>query len=108
LPQANLDSLRNLNPHPRFDDAVAALDSGDLERLQGLIAVDPALVQARTNLEPPSYYFTGASLLHHFAYNPSRGPRDGNQDAIALWKSCTHPGDNCPAAPARTRAAATD
>jgi hypothetical protein len=43
----------NLNPHPRFDDAVAALDYGDLERLQGLIALDPALVQALTNLEPP-------------------------------------------------------
>jgi hypothetical protein len=60
-------------PHPRFDDAVAALDAGDLGRLRGLLASDPALVHARTNLEAPYHYFTGATLLHHVAGNPDRG-----------------------------------
>ena len=44
--------------------------SGDLGRLRGLIASDPALIHARTNLEPPYHYFTGATLLHHAAGNP--------------------------------------
>jgi ankyrin repeat protein len=64
-------------PHPRFDDAVAALDSGDLDRLRALIASDHRLVLARTNLEPPYHYFTGATLLHHLAGNPDRGRLDG-------------------------------
>ena len=69
--------VARFKPHPRFDDAVAALDYGDLERLRGLIASDPALVYARTNLEPPYGYFTGATLLHHVAGNPSRGRLEG-------------------------------
>ncbi len=64
---------REFKPHPRFDDAVAALDAGDLERLRRLIESDPTLVHARTNLEPPYHYFTGATLLHHVAGNPDRG-----------------------------------
>jgi ankyrin repeat protein len=65
--------LAPFKPHPRFDEAVAALDYGDLERLRSLIAADPALVHARTDLEPPYGYFTGATLLHHVAGNPDRG-----------------------------------
>jgi ankyrin repeat protein len=64
-------------PHPRFDEAVAAIDAGDLERLRGLIAGESALVHARTNLEPPYGYFTGATLLHHVAGNPDRGRLTG-------------------------------
>jgi len=67
------DRVARFHPHPRFDDAVAAIDAGDLERLRSLIASDPALVHARTNLEPPYGYFTGATLLHHVAGNPDRG-----------------------------------
>jgi hypothetical protein len=63
--------------HPRFDEAVAALDSGDLARLGALIASDPRLVHARTNLEPPYHYFTGATLLHPLAGNPDRGRLEG-------------------------------
>jgi ankyrin repeat protein len=63
--------------HPHFDEAVAALDAGDLERLRHLIMSEPALIQARTNLEPPYGYFTGATLLHHVAGNPDRGRLTG-------------------------------
>lgn len=61
-----------LAPHPRFDEALAALDAGDVERLGALISADPSLVRARTNLAPPYHYFTGATLLHHVAGNPGR------------------------------------
>jgi ankyrin repeat protein len=65
-------SLGRLQPHPRFAEAVAAFDAGDLEKLRGLIGADPSLVQARTNLGPPFGYFSGATLLHHVAGNPGR------------------------------------
>jgi len=69
--------VAEFKPHPRFDEAVAALDAGDLERLRGLIASDPELIRARTNLGPPYNYFTGATLLHHVAGNPDRGRLTG-------------------------------
>jgi ankyrin repeat protein len=69
--------VAEMKPHPRFDNAVAAMDAGDVERLGGLIALDPSLVHARTNLEPPYDYFTGATLLHHVAGNPDRGRFSG-------------------------------
>jgi ankyrin repeat protein len=71
------DRVARFQPHPRFDEAVAAMDAGDLEGLRGLLASDPALVGARTNLEPPYDYFTGATLLHHVAGNPDRGRLSG-------------------------------
>jgi ankyrin repeat protein len=71
------DRLAQLASHPRFNEAVHALDYGDLESLRILIAADPELVHARTNLEPPYGYFTGATLLHHVAGNPSRGRLEG-------------------------------
>lgn len=64
--------LAALEPHPRFGEAVAALERGDLERLRALLVAFPGLVQARTNLEPPYDYFSGATLLHHVAWNPGR------------------------------------
>jgi Ankyrin repeats (3 copies)/Ankyrin repeat len=64
-------------PHPRFDHALAGMDAGDLDRLRGLLAAEPALIHARTNLEPPFHYFTGATLLHHVAANPDRGRLSG-------------------------------
>lgn len=69
--------VAKFKPHPRFDEAVAAMDAGDLQRLRNLITSDPALVHARTNLEPPYHYFTAATLLHHVAGNPDRGRLDG-------------------------------
>jgi hypothetical protein len=69
--------ISKLRSHPRFDEAVAAMDRGAVEELRGLLASEPALVHARTNLEPPYGYFTGATLLHHVAGNPSRGGLTG-------------------------------
>ena len=66
------DRVRQFQPHPRFDEAVAALVAGDIRRLDDLLGRHPELVRARTNLEPPYHYFTGATLLHHVAWNPSR------------------------------------
>ena len=64
--------IERLEPHPAFDAALDALDAGDLDRLRALIAADPSLVHARTNLDPPYGYFSGATLLHHVAGNPYR------------------------------------
>ena len=64
--------VERIAPHPRFDEALAAFDAGDVERLGELLESDPALVHARTNLDPPYGYFTGATLLHFVAGNPSR------------------------------------
>src|SRR5207237_8211679 len=59
-------------PHPQFAEAERAIRAGDLEKLRALLDAHPELVRARTNLEPPFHYFTGATLLHHVAWNPSR------------------------------------
>lgn len=59
-------------PHPRFAEALAAFDAGDAGRLRALLAEDPSLVRARTNLDPPYGYFSAATLLHHVAGNPWR------------------------------------
>ncbi|HEX4469532.1 MAG TPA: ankyrin repeat domain-containing protein, partial [Gemmatimonadaceae bacterium] len=64
--------VAKFNPHPHFADAVAAIVAGDIDRLRALLDAHPELVRARTNLEPPFHYFTGATLLHHLAWNPSR------------------------------------
>ncbi|MEO5509415.1 MAG: ankyrin repeat domain-containing protein [Longimicrobiales bacterium] len=63
--------------HPEFDNAVQALDGGDVEALRSLLDQHPELIHARTNLAPPFHYFSGATLLHHVAGNPDRGRLDG-------------------------------
>lgn len=73
------NQIDQLEPHPGFGAALAALDSGDVERLRALVTADPSLLHARTNLEPPYGYFSGATLLHHVAGNPYRDkPLPGN------------------------------
>jgi hypothetical protein len=74
--------LAAFHPHPRFDEAVAALDAGDLETLSRLLGSEPALTLARTNLDPPYHYFTGATLLHHVAGNPDRGRLAGERGPL--------------------------
>jgi ankyrin repeat protein len=64
--------IEHVKPHPGFAAALSALDAGDVEQLRSLVAADRSLVQARTNLEPPYGYFSGATLLHHVAGNPAR------------------------------------
>ncbi len=77
------DAVAAFRPHPRFDEAVAAMDAGDVDRLRRLLAADPSLVHARTNLAPPFHYFTAATLLHHVAGNPDRGPVRRHTSSVA-------------------------
>ncbi|HKP73999.1 MAG TPA: ankyrin repeat domain-containing protein [Longimicrobiaceae bacterium] len=67
--------IAQFQPHPRFAEALAAFDAGDAERLRALLAADPSLARARTNLDPPYGYFSAATLLHHAAGNPGREQR---------------------------------
>ena len=67
--------IEQIERHPGFDAALAALDDGDVDHLRQLLAADPSLVHARTNLDPPYGYFSGATLLHHVAGNPYRDRR---------------------------------
>ena len=64
--------IERIERHAGFDAALAAQDAGDVDRLRALLAADPSLVHARTNLDPPYGYFSGATLLHHVAGNPYR------------------------------------
>jgi ankyrin repeat protein len=75
--------LAGVVPHPGFAEALAALRAGDAERLRALLRADPSLVQARSELEPPMGYFTGATLLHHVAGNPYHAPLSPNVVEIA-------------------------
>ena len=63
-----------------FRNAVKALDSGDLPRLQALLDEHPSLVRYQCHSGAPyeAGYFKGATLLHHVAGNPDRGPLPGN------------------------------
>jgi len=69
---AAADRLAQYRPHPSFDAALSAFDSGDAARLSALMAADPDLPHARTNLDLRHGYFAGATLLHHVAGNPTR------------------------------------
>jgi ankyrin repeat protein len=62
--------IENVKAHPRFAEALEALRDGNVERLREVIGEAPELVKARTNLEPPYGYFSGATLLNHVAANP--------------------------------------
>jgi len=64
--------IAKFKPHPKFDQAVAAIHAGDLDGLRDLLAAYPELVHARTNLDARFGYFAGATLLHHVAWNPSQ------------------------------------
>ena len=62
--------IEALKPHPNFDETLSALKNGEIARLNELLAKYPDLIRARTNLQPPYGYFSGAMLLHHVAGNP--------------------------------------
>lgn len=63
-----------------FRNAVAALDAGDLPRLGAILDENPRLVRYRCRTGAPyeDGYFAGATLLHHLAGNPDRGPLPRN------------------------------
>ena len=76
------ETLAQFQPHPQFDAALAAMDNGEAAELRCLLAEHPDLVHARTNIEPPYHYFTGATLLHHVAGNPDRGRFQGTRPPL--------------------------
>ncbi len=63
-----------------FREAVQALDSGDIERLETLLDQHPWLISYRCRKGEPyeDGYFAGATLLNHIAGNPSRCPIPNN------------------------------
>ncbi len=96
------ETIAAIKPHPRFAEAVAFIDAGNVEGLRALLKAEPGLITARGNLEPPYYYFTGATLLHYVAGNPFRVPLPKNIVEIAelLLQSGADPeastiGPNC-------------
>ncbi len=60
---------------PKFDEALSALDRGDIEGLRGLLSEHPDLINAVSYSEEGCYsgYFYRPTLLHHVAGNPTRG-----------------------------------
>ena len=71
--------------HKAFYDAVKAIDAGDRETLQKLLAEYPELATARGYFdEYYEYpYFRGATLLHHLAGEPQRAPLPENAVTLA-------------------------
>ncbi|WAS99190.1 ankyrin repeat domain-containing protein [Nannocystis punicea] len=69
----------------RFREAVAAIDGGQQERLVALLDADPGLVAVRCRVGEwyEAGYFAGATLLHHVAGNPDRGPLPANVVEVA-------------------------
>ena len=62
----------------------------------------PRWSHARTNLEPPYHYFTGATLLHHVAGNPDRGRLDGTRPPLPANSAETSRGCSWMPAPTST------
>ena len=71
--------------HKAYYEAVEALDAGDAETLQNLLAAYPELATARGYFdEYYEYpYFRGATLLHHLAGEPQRVPLPENAIELA-------------------------
>ena len=71
--------------HKAFYEAVEAIDAGDSETLQKLLAEYPELATARGYFdEYYEYpYFRGATLLHHLAGEPQRVPLPENAVELA-------------------------
>lgn len=96
-------------PHPRFDTALAALDAGDLARLEALLRHHPELVHARASSSEPPYdgYFWRATLLHHVAGNPVRRELPPNVVAVAaaLLRAGADPDAECGGGPSQPESA---
>jgi peptide-methionine (S)-S-oxide reductase len=83
---------------PRFNDylvfrnAVAALDAGDVARLEALIDAHPGVLrhECRVGEWYEEGYFSGARLLQHVAGNPDRGPLPPNIVDIARLLATRH------------------
>ncbi len=71
--------------HKAFYEAVEAIDAGDSETLQKLLAKYPELATARGYFDEYYEYpsFRGATLLHHLAGEPQRVPLPENAVELA-------------------------
>jgi hypothetical protein len=63
-----------------YREALAAIDAGDLARLGAVLAAHPEVVRETVEDLSGHYagYFAHATLLHHVAGNPIRGPLPAN------------------------------
>ncbi|HMI58919.1 MAG TPA: hypothetical protein VK511_12775, partial [Gemmatimonadaceae bacterium] len=68
-----------------FRNAVAALDAGDVKRLESILDSHPMVMryECRVGEWYESGYFSGATLLWHLAGNPIRGPLPPNIVEVA-------------------------
>ena len=71
--------------HKAYYEAVEALDTGDVETLEKLLAEYPELTTARGYFDEYYEYphFRGATLLHHLAGEPQRVPLPANAVELA-------------------------
>ena len=71
--------------HKAYYEAVEALDAGDVETLEKLLAEYPELTMARGYFDEYYEYprFRGATLLHHLAGEPQRVPLPANAVELA-------------------------
>ena len=79
----------------RFRNALAALDAGDVARLEALLDAHPSLCgyECRVGEWYEEGYFAGAKLLWHIAGNPNRGPLPKTIVEVAhllARRGCTH------------------
>jgi ankyrin repeat protein len=68
-----------------YKQALGAMDAGDVEGLRRVLAAHPEVVRESEAEHEGVYcgYFAHATLLHHVAGNPGRGPLPGNIVEIA-------------------------
>ena len=73
-------NLTDTEQHEIFQNAVQALDAGDVDGLEKLLDEHPWLIryQCRKGEVYEEGYFAGATLLNHIAGNPNRCPIPGN------------------------------
>ena len=76
--------------HPQMQAATEAIDGGNMSKLVRLLDDAPDLIAARHELDGDLNYFTGATLLHYVAWNPTPETRSSGLSvpADAAMPSC--------------------
>lgn len=65
------DRISAMPRHPRIQTATELIDRGDVAALNKLLDDAPDLISARHELDGEINYFSGATLLHYVAWNPT-------------------------------------
>ncbi len=71
--------------HPRFYEAVALMDSGDVDGLRKILAENGEPLLSARGYQDSYYndgYFSGSQLIHHVAVNPTRQRAPANHPDI--------------------------